>query len=465
MKKSFFALAAMFFAASAVMAQTTFYVSATTGGNKKAGTSADMPLKNIQKAIDKASAGDVIKVAEGNYFGTLDCGAIIVDKEVTIEGGYSTDFKERNVLKHPTTIMPTAASNGTVGSTNTLGNQGTMVITIKSTDPYNNARKMAQIKNKVRIDGLIFDRGNSIAYRVKADKTDAGWPDGIETPMMQPIGTEGKSGVNLEVEKVFTVESAEIYLANPQPTYAYALEIENCAFLNAPNYGIRGNFYGKATIKNNIFVNVRMAAVEIPGSNANEVSEIRFSYNTVLFCWSRKKDLEDMGYGYRYMTGAHSYVDHNIIGCTTFAGLDRTRIDSNKTKENARQTHATNNMFFLNRQADLTLPGGGMYQRIWNNQFDDVDQLQETDGNKDLDAKALKGVIDEKYLDEFLHINYTETASVDRNSAANQFRAAMGMNIQGTISSKVTMFANRYNHDKALKFFGAVAGYGAQQPK
>ena len=39
----------------------------------------------------------------------------------------------------------------------------------------------------------------------------------------------------------------------------------------------------------------------------------------------------------------------------------------------------------------------------------------------------------------------------------------MGMNKQGTIKSKVTMFANPYPFESAVKFFGAVNGFGAQK--
>ncbi|MCQ2226462.1 MAG: hypothetical protein MJZ01_00970 [Bacteroidales bacterium] len=463
-KTSFLSLVAMIFASTSIMAQTTWYVSASTGGNKKAGTSADLPLKNIQKAIDKAADGDIIKVAEGNYFGTLDKGSIELSKLVTIEGGYSSDFSTRDVLKHATTIMPNAASNGTANGS------GTIVVDYSKRNGYAMDKTITRLPDngKLVFDGLIFDRGNSIAYRYKKDnREDAGWPEGIETPMMQPIGTAGFNG-NFSSEAtiepdVFTNESPIISLSTtPVP---YELTIKNCAFINCPNYAIRGLFAGKATISNNIFVNVRMAAVEVRGCDNKVNAEMYFNYNTVLFCWARKKDLGDMGYGFRYMPGTNQYLEHNIIGCTTFAGLDRTHVDSDKTKEAKRVTTANHNLFFLNKQADLTLPGGGMFQRIWNKQFDDVDQLAESDGNKDLDPKMLQGIIDETYLNEFLHISYTETASVDRNSAANQFRSAMGMNIQGTISSRVTMYANRYNHDKALKFFGAVKGYGAQMPK
>lgn len=464
MKKTIFALAAMIFAATAVTAQTTWYVSASTGGNKKAGNTPEAPLKNIQKAVDKAEDGDIIKVAEGNYFGTLDKGTIEIKKLLTIEGGYSPDFKTRDILKHATTVIPTPESNGTANG------QGTMIIDYGMRNGGAMDKTITKLpeNGKMVLDGLIFDRGNSIAYRYRPNnREDSGWPEGLETPMMQPIGNKGANGDFSKPEtlneNVFTNQSNVLKLTTTP--VAYELIVKNCAFINCPNYAIQGMSKGKVTITNNIFINCRMAAVEVRGCDAKIPTEFFFNYNTVLFCWARVKDLGDMGYGFRYMPGTNQYVEHNIIGCTTFAGLDRTHVDSDRTKEAKRITTANYNMFFLNKQADLTLPGGGMYQRIWNKEFEDVDQLAESDGNADLDPKALKGIIDETYLNEFLHISYSETKSVDANSAANQFRSAMGMNLQGTMSSKTTMYFNRYNHDKALKFFGAVNGCGAQMPK
>ena len=39
------------------------------------------------------------------------------------------------------------------------------------------------------------------------------------------------------------------------------------------------------------------------------------------------------------------------------------------------------------------------------------------------------------------------------------------MNQIGTMTSQVTMYANRYNWEKALLIFGAMPGYGAQLPE
>ena len=217
---------------------------------------------------------------------------------------------------------------------------------------------------------------------------------------------------------------------------------------------------------NCIFVNIRMAAVELRGASAAMNSKTYFTNNTVLFTWSRLKDLSDMGYGYRYLPKMDSYLDHNIIGCSVFAGLDRTHVDSPASKEAERVTTCENTLFFLNRQADLTLPGGGMFLRVNVKDFDDVEQLAEEDDNKEVtDPAIFQGKINQAYLKGFLGATYSEKLSYDPNSSNNTFRQAMGMNMTGTMQSKVTMFANHYPVEDALKLFGAVPGYGAQMPK
>jgi len=422
------------------LAQKELYVSSATGNNRNDGSKGS-PFKNIQKAIDEATDGSTIYVAEGNYFGMLDNGTITVNKPVKIIGGYSPDFSKRDVLKHMSLIQPSAASNGTAHQ------QGTVQIDVKKPG------------TEVVIDGFIIDRGNTISYNARGE----GKPEGVESPMMNAIGTAGIGGPDLTTTNVTTKQSSTFYLNN----ISCDLVIKNCAFLNSPFHGIVGTVQGsKVTITNNIFIGNRFSAVEINGGSASKNAEIYFSYNTILFTWSRLRDLADMGYGYRFGTRANSYVTNNIIGLSIFAGLDRTRVDSDRAKEAQRITTAENNIFFLNKQGDLTLPGGGMFMRINVDQFDDVDQLAKAGGNKSLtDPKVFKGIINEPYLNGFLSVSYEEKTSVDPNSSANQFRQAMGMNIQGTMQSSVTMFANRYPWKDALKFFGAMKGYGAQAIK
>ena len=436
--KSFFISVVLCLTMFPAMAQD-LYVHSATGKNTNDGSKGS-PFKNIQKAIDAATDGATIRVAEGNYFGTLDKGNINVTKPVTILGGYSADFATRDVLRYLTMVQPTPASNGTASG------QGTMNIQVKKPN------------TEVVIDGLIFDRGNSIGYNPKGE----GQPEGVESAMFQPIGTGGNGGEDLKTPDVKTKQTALLYLE----TISCNLTVRNCAFINSPYYGIIGTITGgaKATLTNNVFVGNKFAAVEINGGTPTAFADVHFSYNTVLFSWSRLKDMGDMGYGFRYGTRTNGFVTGNIIGLSVIAGLDRARLDSDKNRETQRKSAAENNVFFLNKQGDLTIPGGGKNMRIMADQFEDVEQLTAMSGNKSLtDPAAFKGVINEPYLAGFLNASYKETTDYDPNSPANIFREAMGMNKQGTMQSSATMFANRYPWRDALKLFGAMNGYGAQK--
>ena len=78
--------------------------------------------------------------------------------------------------------------------------------------------------------------------------------------------------------------------------------------------------------------------------------------------------------------------------------------------------------------------------------------------------KDLGGQVSNDYLEAFAKLKVVRSASFDRNSAANQFRSAVGLNQQGSETIRVSMYGNRYNFDNALKLFGAKSGYGAQKP-
>lgn len=351
----------------------TYYVS-RSGSNKNDGLSPSTALKNIQKTIDLATDGSEIRVAEGNYFGLMNRGNIIIDKPLVILGGYSEDFSERDVLKHLTTIAPDANSNGS--------SQGRGTIQIRSIE---------KPSSSLVIDGFLFNKGNAIGYNLRGE----GWPEGVETPFMMREGSKGQGG--------------------PDP---------------------------------------------------NAITKIDFRNNTVLFVWSYTKDLQSQGFGFRFQPGTSCTLENNIIGLTIFAGLDRTHIDSDANREAKRHDVVKNNIFFLNRITDLTIPGGGMLTRVNVDDFDDVDAIAETGGNESLTDPALfKGRLDEAYLNGFLSVSYKETTSYDPNSAANTFRSAMGMNMTGTMTSSVSMYFNRYPWQKAIDVFGAVPGCGAQEPR
>ena len=429
-------------AAGTASSNAIYYVS-ENGSNKNDGLSPEAPVKNIQKAIDIAPEGATLYVAEGNYYGLLRSGTITINKPLYIYGGFNGDFTKRDILNCRTRVQPTLESNGTA-------KMGTIMLDIKNRNA------------DLVLDGLIFDRGNSISYTASQREEDKAQPEGVETPRMNPIGTKGLGGPNLENREALSKESSILYLNNSWVN----LTVHNCAFLNAPDYAILGLFRGNMVIDNNLFVNCRMAAIDARGSDAKENQPIDFTNNTVLFMWSRLKDFGDMGYGFRFQPGTDCTLSNNIFGCSIFAGIDYTHIDSDKTREASRNTTVENNIFFLNKQGDLTIPGGGMFMRVASVDFDDVDYLDQASGNKTVsDASIFRGKIDEAYLKGFINASYSESTDYDPNSALNTFRQAFGMNMTGTMTSSVSMYANRYNWEKALRLFGAMEGCGAQLPE
>jgi hypothetical protein len=64
----------------------------------------------------------------------------------------------------------------------------------------------------------------------------------------------------------------------------------------------------------------------------------------------------------------------------------------------------------------------------------------------------------------FFSARYNETTNYDPNSLENQWARALGMNQQGTMTSKVSMFMNKYPWKETLTLFGASPMAGAQKP-
>lgn len=250
------------------------------------------------------------------------------------------------------------------------------------------------------------------------------------------------------------------------------LIIRNCMFLNASFNGIiLTNMGGDWEIYNNVFVSNLYASCEINGGlNQNtgaHQSTVDFHHNTVLFSWPTTKEMESMGYGYRFKNGADHTVHHNIFGCNNYGALDAGWDDSNLPAAQRKVCAAYDNLFFMNK-GDIVLAGtsGGKWLYVPAKRFDEVEMLTRYENNRELPASSnFKDVIDQPYLKGFASLKVMTTESYDPNSAANLYREAHGLNKQGTSTTRVSMFGNRYNFDKAVLLFGAEPGYGAQLPE
>lgn len=439
----------------------TYYVSATTGKGRGAdGLSPETAFKDLQKAFDTAPDGATILIAEGNYLGNSDCGYMYFRNESNpsdpakffkIYGGYSTDFKTRDVNKYITKIQPTPAQ--------TAIKRALLNIDCKRPFGYKGP------EGEIVVDGITFEMGELALY-CTPDVSDprTGTPnDKVLSGRMLLIGESPSTGK-------MGYLSAEVYAIRLNTEGQ--VKIQNCTFVNCTNYAIQGSMgKGHLEISNNVFVACRMSACYVAGSTNDPANtSLDFHHNTVMFTWARTKTNESMGQGFRFTNGIRIMdCHHNIFGCHQHCAVERTFFESNKANEAAKQCNLHDNLFFANR-ADLEISNGASAAiNIMAAKIEDVDEKTigpKYENNREMDAnEAFINAIDEPYLQGYMNATITTTSSYDPNSAANQVNRLFGMNQQGTETVRVSMFANKYPWMKAYNFFGLIPDYGAQQPK
>ncbi len=412
------------------------YVAKDRGDNANPGTK-EAPFKNLESALKASQAGDRIHVAQGNYTGLRDKGYLEAPQPVELLGGYAPDFSSRDPIQFATTVIPSRAS-GESGRKPLLS-----ILNVPAGSSF-------------ILDGFVFDRGEQNAYSPKES-------------VIEGIGGRILAQTEKPAEGPSTVDEPLVCFTNKVNAVIEGdLIIRNCVFLNG-HFGIQGGMKkGNVRILNNVFAGNKMAAIEVfgiggkkgPKGPIEKDGHVEIAGNTILFTWSRTKDFGDMGYGVRVMTMVSYDIHDNIIGCNALTGVDHTRGNLNEWLK------MDNNIIFLNKQAPLLYvePGTSAAGKMERVQMENINAdlgFQSCKGNTDVVQKL---PLNEVYFSNFLNARYSETADFDPNSPANVMREVMGMPKQGTLTSKVTMWGNRYPMQDAIRLFGALAGKGAQKP-
>ncbi|MBO7458766.1 MAG: right-handed parallel beta-helix repeat-containing protein [Paludibacteraceae bacterium] len=428
-----------------------YYVSVNGKSRGADGLSVETAKKDIQAVLniikENNESGAVIRVSEGNFLGATNAGYIEISSWVTLEGGWNADFTERDPFKYITRIQPTQEQLGTNGSKG--------LITISGLDDVM-AKKP---KGTLIIDGIMLDQGLEAYYMPNDPKDERnGCPsEAFETGrMVDAVPPQ--------------VQHQGIY---SQGWIAGNVIIRNCLVANCTMFGMQfSTRCGEVEIYNNVIISNRYGGVRIQGGDKNgEASHINFHHNTVAFSWCRDKYMEDMGYGYEYMTLVSADVHHNLFIGNNYAAVARTHALSGPDApiEAKRITNLYDNYYYINA-ADLQLPskGGGKWTNVKCTDIEDMvdektlpkaeNNLRMADNDPALDA------FDQDYLEGVANLKIIASSqSFNRNSASNQLRAVTGQNMQGSEIRRVSMYGNRYNFDKAMKLFGAKANYGAQK--
>ncbi len=401
------------------------YVS-KTGSNKNDGSKSS-PMKNIDKAVKKALPGDKIYVAEGIYNGTFGVGYIETEKPLQLFGSWDNNFTKQDIVNHPTVFQPD----------NARGGKGRKAL----------LRFTKEVGGTI-IDGIVWDMGERNLYDLKE-----GFVDGVEGGRLR-LPTEPVPGKNSTVgEPCISIRSG---------TLGGDVTIKNCVFVNGASFGIQAaHKSGTFKVLNNMFVANRMAAIEIFGTCAGSkekrnmvaCGDVEIAYNTILFTWSRLKDFGDMGYGIRIMTKLKYNIHNNIIGANIMGGIDDSRFCKDE------YIKIDNNIFFGNKGGDLEYyPESNVELKLNVDEFGDL-EFASVSNNK---SEAPPLAVNQAYLKGFFNARYSETTNYDPNSEQNQWARALGMNQQGTMKSKVSMFMNKYPWKETLKLFGISSEAGAQ---
>ena len=447
-------------ARSRVIEGKTIYVSVSTGSARADGLSPATPLKDLQKAINIAEENDQILVAEGNYLGNMERGYVESGKFgdathepgkfISIYGGYSTDFSERDVLRHVTKIQPTDQK-----FTAPLMN-------INARRPYGYVGPVGTVV----IDGFTFDLGENNRYFVKNVNEEAtGTPnEGVLTGRF----VEPDANPSLPLEGYSSGDEYGLHM-----DVEGNVRVSNCVFVNCRDYGISALMgKGHMEVCNNVFVACRYAACQVKGNvrddDIDKVS-LDFHHNTVLFTWTRTKAFEDMGQGFRFMNGIRTIdVHNNIFGCNSNCAVERVYYESNKKMEELKESNLYDNYFFANRR-DLEIAAMGASSiSVPAARIEEAEQIgPKYEGNRELPEgnDAFINAIDKSYLEGFMTLKIIQSQSYNANSAANQVNRMFGLNQQGSEIVRPSMYGNKYPWEKAKDLFGKVRGYGAQIPE
>ena len=417
----------------------TFYVSVSTG----------------------SARADVIYVAEGNYLGNLDrsyiesgrFGNATQEKDrgkfISIYGGYSPDFSERNIIKYVTKLQP---------------KEQTFIAPLMNI----NARRpngYTGPEGNVVIDGLVFDFGENNLYCVaNVDLEITGTPnEGVLT------GRFVEPGANPNCPKEGYANGDEYGL---HMDVEGNVRISNCIFVNCRDYGISALMgKGHMEICNNIFISCRYSACQVKGNVKDAdipLVSLDFHHNTVLFTWTRTKAFEDMGQGFRFMNGIRTInVHNNIFGCNSNCAVERVYYESNAAMEKEKISNLYDNYYFANRR-DLEIASSGAASiSVPAARIEEAEQIgPKYEGNMEMpENEEFINAIDKSYLEGFMNLTIISSQSYNANSAANQVNRIFGLNQQGTETVRPSMYCNKYPWEKAKDLFGKVNNYGAQMPK
>ncbi len=190
------------------------------------GTSKQNPSGKLHELLDKAKRGDVIHVAEGEFYGRNDTGEFAINvPNVTIVGGYNGNFTERNPFKYLTILKRKPGVK--TDYTKTLGG-------IIAMDPQAHATGRIASSAGLILDGLILDGATRNDYTPNDKRliANGSWKE----PIVKLLASDAFMAANIKFRNMVIING--YYQGIWVKWHGDQNEVVNCLIVNNMIYGI-----------------------------------------------------------------------------------------------------------------------------------------------------------------------------------------------------------------------------------
>ena len=397
-----------------------YYIS--PNGHGRSATKAQ-PAKDLAAVIMKLKDGDVIHIAGGTYVSKSGRGSDVINKSVTIIGGYSPDFSTRDPWGKYKTILT---------GTNKYGGLTTARLRINGS-----------YRAPVVIDGIIIDNGPRNRYKTEKH----------QLILRKANASKGENPSPETPGIKILMKGADC-----------SVKVQNCVIMNtAPTQGaldVQLGKNGKAVIKNNLIVNNTgegiMAKTNWHGDSQPDFATYIIENNTILFSWKHDAIASYGGNSLMLDTDVNLTANNNIFGFGDVGGVNNIKLCKNLI--------LNNNNFFGHKKYDFFDTSAMNVSDM----ADYADYLKDGSGNV---SEPVKLALNKDWGGLYASRKEISRASVDAsstvsNSAENQVRGILGLNKMG---SSVKMDADIWLHqmqvDDAVKLgLQQYNGKGCQKP-
>lgn len=431
---------------SASLFAKDIYVKAGSSGDG----SKDSPYATIDDALRSAFSGDVIHVAQGDYYGPGGSGLFVIAKpDITLVGGYNADFSSRNPFTNITRMMRGASEDPKDCLTSPRCKELVQRQKVPVTKASYNARGIVVGQNdhaNFILDGFVIDGYTRNTYKPNDDLSLAKGPIGTQCLQFNSKGVKVRNNI-----------------------------IVNCAgpgvFMNALGTKLdskkdkreSGDDWGE--VSNNIIVNTIMQSIDFRVGNRDAKTApdggcALIKNNTLAFNWERS------GEDYNLLQGRQTQltVKDNVMVFAGFAinnGFDESRfgryignIFFGHTAGLYRYMDRPNSTLILDDPKELT---GDKCKKKYSCSMQSKDNIA-------MDPKFKAA--DPFFMDKFFNQIASTGGGKVTMDMMNQWRSMHGMNLQGSKGTGKINYAPIWDPGKdwtTVLLFTDVAGKGAQR--